>query len=442
MRHRQNAVAHGRRKGRGAGAGAALSALLLAAGLAGSGAASAGVLGDLLRDTLANPSVAAQRSQREAADKELASASAGYFGSGAATAENSTFESSRFLGVLNPGGFANPDYARTQTRYGANYMLPVDLFGVIAANRAAARQSLAAAELALRQETLMKLHQTAGAWAELQAVDAQAEALRLQRARVAATVERVGGEVGAGSLAVTDLKLAQSELARVESDQVRLDGQREQTLAALEEAAGRRPPPGGGRMAIPAWHEADAGGTLPQQLAGARAQAADLHARSQRRALWPAVAVGADYYGYDGGGHNQDTWSVGARLSIPLDIGAHLRDSAEQARADAARSDSLAAANRARSQLAALKAGYDAARADIAALEKEVDYRTEVVSVQKELASVGAETVESAMRRERDLFEAQARLAQARAQAVTAWSAAQVVLGTSPEVFISELDAP
>lgn len=402
--------------------------------------ASAGELGALLQATLANPAVEAQRSQRLAAERELAAAGARYFGSGSAGVEQYTFESNRFLGVLNPNGFADPSFARSQLRYGASYQLPVDLFGVIAANRAAARDDLAAAELALRQETLLKLHDTAAAWVRLQAIGWQLDALRLQRGRVEATQKRVQGEVDAGSLPITDLKLVQSELARVESDQVRLDGEREQVLAALEEASGRRDRPGSNDISMPDWQGPAGEAMLPQQLAEAQARVAEQQVRSQRRALWPSLAVGADWYQYDGGGRNQDTWSAGARLSVPLDLGAHLRESAAQARVAAAKSASLSAANTARSQLIALRAGYESARSDIAALQKEVDYRGEVVQVQKGLASVGAETVESVMRRERDLFEAQARLAAARAQAVTAWSAAQVVLGTGPDTFIAALD--
>jgi outer membrane protein TolC len=415
---------------------------LLAATLAGSAPASAGQLGDLLQSALQHPAVAARRSDAEAARKERDAATAAYLGSGAAMAEDTTFESDRFLGVLNPSAFANPTYARTQFRYGATYTLPIDIFGVVAANREAAKQSVAAADLAVRQETLLKLHATTVAYVGLQAIAKQTDALRLQSGSVAAMVERVTGQVNAGSLGITDLKLAQSELAREQSDQVQLDGEREQTLAALEEASGRRELPASDVTVVPPWPTVAAADTLAARLADAQARAADAQAKSQRRALWPSLAAAADYYQYDGSGRSQEAWGVGARISLPLSLDAHLHDAAARAHATAAHEAGIAARGEAQSRMAMLKARYDSAQAGIAALEKEVDYRRQVAAVQSELASVGAQTTEDALRHERDLYDAQARLAQARAQAVEAWSAAQVLAGAAPEQYIHELDRP
>lgn len=403
-------------------------------------AAPAGELGELLRDALAHPAVASRQAQVRAAQLQADAATARYFGSGAASASQSTYESSRFLGVLNPQGFASPAFARTQFRYGAEYRLPVDLFGAIAANRAAAKQNLAAAELALRQETLLKLHQTVTAYARLLALRTQDQALALQRRRVADTVERVSLQVQTGALGVTDLKLAQSELAQVESERVSLDGERAQALAALEEATGIRQPPALAALAVPPWDASTSDQTLPVRIAAARAQAADAQARAARRALWPSISAVADYYRYDGGGHDQDTWSVGARVSLPLDFGAWRNTAAASAQAAAARDGRDAAQRQAASQLAALKAAYDAALADLEALKSEVDYREQVVAVQEELVKVGAISVEDSLRHARQRAEAEARLAQARAQAVEDWSAAQVLSGTDPQRYIRALD--
>jgi outer membrane protein TolC len=407
-----------------------------------SGSAAAGELGDLLRDVLDHPDIAAQRSLADAAGNQLDAASASYYGSGSASAENTTYESDRFLGVLNPSGFASPSFARNQFRYGVSYTLPVDLFGVIAANRESAERNLAAAALVLHQETLLKLHQALSAYVRLQALRAQTTALELQRQRVAATVQRVAAEVGSGELGSTDLKLAQSELARVDAERVGLEGQREQALAALEEAAGRRQSPTASTIAVPKWSLGTEHETLPERIAQAGEEATAAQARAARRALWPSLSANADYYQYQGDGHDQSTWSAGARLSVPLDVAAVQKTAGAEARVEAAHEAAAAAKRKARSQLAALRAAYDAAVADVRALVTELDYREQVVAVQEELAKVGAQTLEDSLRHERDRVETEARLAQARTQAVEAWSAAQVLCGVEAGIYIREAETP
>lgn len=402
--------------------------------------ASAGELGELLQGALDHPAVAAQRKQTESASRQLDAASARYFGAGSASADSAHYEDQRFLGVLSPAGFNSPAFARNQFRYGASYSLPIDLFGVIAASREAARRDLGAAELVLRQETLLKLHETVTAYSNLQSLQTQTAALSLQQQRVSATVARVNAQVESGELGLTDLRLAQSELARVEAERVRLEGEREQTLASLEEASGKRQLPQSAAVPLPVWRASSAQDSLPAQMAQAQAQAADAQARAERRALWPSLSAAADYYQYQGNGHDQDTWSVGAHLSVPLDAGAYRRSSGAQARAASAQEVEQAQLRKAQSQLAALHAAYDAAVANITALGKELAYRDQLVAVQEELQKVGAQTIEDSLRHERDRAEAQARLAQAQAQALQAWSAAQVLSGTAPEIYIKELD--
>jgi outer membrane protein TolC len=316
----------------------------------------------------------------------------------------------------------------------------VDLFGAIAATRTAAKQNLAAAELALRQETLLKLHQTVTAYARVLALRTQDRALALQRQRVADTVQRVTVQVQTGALGSTDLKLAQSELAQVQAERARLDGEQEQALAALAEATGIRPAPAASVLPVPPWDAANPEQTLPVRIAEAHAQAAQAQARAAQRALWPSLAAVTDYYRYDGGGHDQDTWSVGARLSLPLDFGAWRQTAAAAAEAQAAREHRDAAQRLAQSQLATLKAAYDAALADLQALTSEVAYREQVVAVQGALTEVGAISVEDSLRHARQRAEAEARLAQARAQAIEDWSAAQVLSGTDPERYIRAID--
>lgn len=402
--------------------------------------ASAGELADLMREALQHPAVAARGAQVQAAQSDLDAAGDRYWGAGSLSADQATYESSRFLGVLNPSGFANPDFARSQFRFGASYNLPVDLFGAIAANRDAARDNLALAQLAERQEALLHLHQTLTAYVQLQALEAEIAALDVQHRRVATTIDRVAAQVQAGSLGPTDLKLAQSEKARVEAEQVSMAGERDELLAHLEDLSGWHEMPKNRVLEPPVWQVADASDSLPVRIADSVASAADAQARAERRALMPALSAGGDYFQFDGGGHGQDTWSVGARISMPLDLGAYRKVSSAQARADAARGESEAARRKSRSELVALHAAYDSAKADIDALLVEVDYREQVAAVQNELAKAGAVTVEDSLRHIRDRAESEGRLAQARARAAEAWSAARVLEGASPEQYINELD--
>ncbi len=420
--------------------GRRLAAGVMAMAMAGS--VQAGALGDLLRDTLNHPALDAGAKQVSAANKDVDAATAAYLGGGAAGVEDATYESDRFLGVLNPQAFANPPFARTQLRYGASYSLPVDVFGVIASNRAAAKQNLAVAELSLRQQTLGKLHQTLAAWLQLQVVAREGEALASERARVKLTSARVEEQVRVGQLGPTDLKLVQSELAHVEAGAAQLDGERARALASLEESTGQAvAPPTQEMMKVPAWPQAGAADqALPVRIASAQAEAAADQARAQRRSLWPALSAGADYYQFEGSGRSQEAWMLGGRVTMPLDFGNVMRDHSAEDRARAARDAELAAQRQSREQWQSLQAAYNAALANLNALQREVDAREQVVAVQKELAGVGAVSVEDSLRRERDLYEARAGMAQARAQAVMAWSAAQVLAGIDPDTYIEGLD--
>jgi outer membrane protein TolC len=266
--------------------------------------------------------------------------------------------------------------------------------------------------------------------------------LRSEQERVSAAAARVEEQVRVGELGTTELKLIQSELARVEANRVRLDGERERALSALEASAGRRALPDDDAMPVPPWPlAAKTDDTLPARIADAQAQAADAQARAQRRALLPSLSASADYYQFEGSGRGQESWAVGGRVSLPLDFGTLMRDRSAQDRARAAREADRAAQIQSRRQWASLQSGYESARAEINALQSEIAAREQVVAVQRALASVGAQSVEQALRDERDLYETQTRLAQVHAQAIEAWSAAQVLLGVAPEAYIASLDA-
>ncbi|SER21481.1 Outer membrane protein TolC [Solimonas aquatica] len=406
-----------------------------------SAAALANEIGDLLRETLAHPAIAAQQQQALGAQHQLDAVSLRYLGAGAAGVDAAHYEDPRFLGVLSPQSLATPPFAREQFRYGANYQLPIDLFGVIAAGREAAQQDLRIAELSLRQQTLLKLHEALSAYADLQSLQTQLAALALQEQRVDATLKRVSVEVKTGELSLTELRMAQSEAARVQAERVRLQGEQEQTLAVLEEASGQRHLPQAEPLSIPAWPKLSAADTLPVQIAQAQAQAAEAQARAQKRALLPSLSGGADYYEFQGNSEKQDSWSITAHFTVPLDPGAYQRSNSAQAQAQSAMQRSAAQQRQTQSQLKALQAGYQSALANITALQQELLYRDQLVAQQEALQKAGALSVEESLRQERDRAEAQARLAQARAQALQAWSAAQLLAGSEPQALIATLES-
>ncbi|MFN3397711.1 MAG: TolC family protein, partial [Sulfurimicrobium sp.] len=213
--------------------------LLAAAGVCAQ--AQAGELGDVLRAALDHPAVAARKRQVEGAEGDLSAATAQYFGRGSLIADRTRYEDQRVVGIYVPGQTAPLYKDDAIIRYGVSYALPVDVFGVIAAAREKLKNNLAAAELLARQETLLRLHQAGNAYVRKQALQAQADALRVQRERVEASAERVRKEAELGRAAEIDVRLAQSEVARLSADEARLKGILGETRADLIDASGIDP---------------------------------------------------------------------------------------------------------------------------------------------------------------------------------------------------------
>lgn len=415
-------------------------AAMLALGCTGLPAAQASELGELLEQTLSHPSVEARARDTLAAREALAAQTSRYFGGGSAFADVQRYDEARFTGVLTAASLAAPPFARDQYRYGVGYSLPIDLFGAVAAARARAREDVAVAELAERQTALLKLHQTTSAYVELQALQRRLAALRVQRRRITLSAERVRREVEIQQSSQLDQHLIESEEARLQADEARLQAELGSAEASLKEASGHEGAIAAGEAPLPAWPQAQPV-TLPERSAAARGAAAEAQAREAWRRLWPSLSAVADYTHFDGrydgsASAEPDTWSVGARISIPLDASAVRQARAASAQAEAAAQERLAVAREAERQLAALRASYDSAVADAAALQREVGYREEVVRTQSELQRVGLKSLEDVLQNERDLQDAVARLAAARAQAVVAWSAAAVLLGYTDARYI------
>lgn len=398
-------------------------------------------LGDLLRATLEHPAVQARSLDTQAARDDLSAANRRYLGSGAISAESTRYEDQRFAGVLSPATFANPPFARTISRYGVSYSVPIDLFGVIAASREAAKSNMAAAELIERQEMLMKLHAATEAYTRLQALQRQEAAMRAQRQRVDTTLERVRQEVQVQLAAGVDLKLAESEAARITSEEIRLRGLMEEARAGLREATGRDALPSQSLRPIPPWPADIMAEALSVQLARAQAEAIGAQAKEAHRSLLPSIAAVGDYSQFQGTSGIPDAWGIGARFTIPIDLSAHVRASALDARARAAARRQAAAAGEFTRQLAGLKAAYDSALADLKAVEEEVATRSQVVEVQAELQRVGMTSMEDLLRQQRDLVDSESRRADAQARAMQSWSALQVVLGANVQDYIAQLDS-
>lgn len=406
------------------------------------GPVQAGELGDLLQSALSHPQARAAASQAEAARAQKDAATGRYFGSAALSAGWHNYEGQRVVGVYTPGTPGSPLVSDRIGQAGLAYSLPVDLFGVIAANRERAQHDLDAAELVARQQTLLKLHQTSSAYLALQALLKQREALAVYRQRVEATHSRIKKEVDLGKTAGVDARYAESELARLAADEAVLSGALVQAQADIEEAGSREKfLPTRSDILVPAWQDASPDATLPARIAQARSESARALADENRRELLPALSLDANVFRNAGGGDTRDTWAIGGVVSLPLGVTQHRKADAQRLNARAAAEQSEAAVRDSTRQLANLRATYDAAAADALAMEKEAAYREQVAAVQREMQRLGSQTLENLFRHERDLLDARFRLAQARARAGAAWSAAQVLTGLPTEDYIARMDA-
>jgi outer membrane protein TolC len=323
-----------------------------------------------------------------------------------------------------------------------NYSLPVDVFGAIAANKERAGHDLHISDLLGRQQALLKLHQAANAYVTLQSLRAQQESLALSRKRVEATFQRVKKEFELGKAAGVDARYAESEVARLSADEAVLSGAVAQTQADFAEATGQAgflPKPM--EIRVPAW-EASPDAPLPVQIAQARQMSAQAQAEESRRALLPSFSLDANFFRNNAqNGDHRDTWAVGGVVSLPLGVTQYRQASAQRLTAAAAAEQREAADRDAERQLASLRAAYASALADAAAMDKEVAYREEVARVEASMQQLGNQTLENLFRHERDLLDARYRLAQSRARAATAWSAAQVIVGLPAETYITRMDA-
>lgn len=413
------------------------------AGIIFSLAVQAGELADILHETLQHPQLRAASMQTGAAEAQKDAASGRYFGNAALLAGWHRYEGPRVVGVYTPGQPGLPLTSSHISQAGVNYSLPVDVFGVIAANREKAQQDLAASQLLERQQTLLKLHQAASAYFNLQALLQQKEALIRYRQRVEASHTRIRKEVELGKAASVDARYAESEMLRLAADGTALQSAISQTQADLQEASGRENfLPGDTALTPPDWDEAELETSLPAQIATAREAAALAQANENRRALYPSFNIDANYFRNYGGGDDRDTWTVGGVISLPLGVSAHKQAQAQNLAAQAAAEQKQAALRDSARQLTNLKSAYQAARADMTAMKKEIEYRDQVVAVQREMQRLGSQTLENLFRHERDLLDAHYRLALSSARAAAAWSSAHVLAGTAPETYIARWEHP
>ena len=239
---------------------------------------------------------------------------------------------------------------------GINYSLPVDVFGVIAANRERAQQDLASAELLARQQTLLKLHQASSDYFSLQALLSQKEALVLYRRRVEATHRphqegsrtRQGGRRGRELCGKRSMRLAADETA--------LQGAVTQAQADLQEASGaekflpKRP-----RSMCAARVGGDGGRAHPAGAArpvAARSRTRPGRAKTAAPCILPSAwtpIISATH----GNGDNRDTWAVGGVVSLPLGVSAYKQSEAQNLNA-------LAAAEQSRRPCATARASLPA----------------------------------------------------------------------------------
>jgi outer membrane protein len=415
---------------------------LLGIGLA--GIAQASDLTDLLRQTLDNPGISARELQSQAASDDATAANMRYFGQASVFAGQTRYESPRIVGVFAPGVTPLPvPVSNDITQYGVNYHLPVDVFGSIAAERNQAQAGRATAQLLERQETLLRLHQTLGAYVRLQALAAQSQALQAEQKQLEVYADRVREEVKLGRTAKIDLSLVQSDLARLAAQQAIFSGNQRAAVAALKASANATNPVISADIDVPALQNTDAQASLPVLLAKEQEKSADAANQKAHRNLYPAFSVDSQYANFNGGGlvtqpHN--VWSVGINMNIPIDPVGMKSASAASQRAQVAQQQAQAAQADTIAQIATLEANYQSAIGNASALAAEVEHRQEVVTIQREKWQLGASTMDELLYQERNLLDVQYAYADARAQAATAWSGMQVLLGTPSAEYIHSLE--
>lgn len=403
-------------------------------------AASANTLGDVLQAALDHPAVRSRQAQLQAAELDASAATARYFGRGNLLLDQTSYEGQHVVGYFYPGQTTPAILDNRISRVGISYSLPIDLFGVIAASREKAQGNRDALELLARQEQLLRLNQAASALTRKQALQRQAQALQTQRLRVEASVARIRQEVDLGRAAGVDLGLAESDLARLQAEEARLQSQLGDARADLRDASGQDPEVGTQITPTPAWQDVEPEQTLAVRIAQARLLSLQASSRETSRNLLPALSLGADVFSNHGGGSDMTTRAIALRLTMPLEVGSFKRANADAARAVAAAEDVTVSLQTARRQWQSLHAAYNSAQADAQALEKEVRYRSEVVTVEEKKWELGAQTLENLLRQRRDLLDAQYRLADARWRSLNAWSQAQVLAGTDINQYIATLN--
>lgn len=420
------------------------TALTILLGIGMAGIAQASELTDLLRQTLDNPGISARELQSQAANEDATAANMRYFGQASVFAGQTRYESPRIVGVFAPGVTPLPvPVSNDITQYGVNYHLPVDVFGSIAAERKQAQAGRATAQLLERQETLLRLHQTLGAYVRLQALAAQSQALQAEQKQLEVYADRVREEVKLGRTAKMDLSLVQSDLARLAAQQAIFSGNRRAAIAALKASANATNPVISATIDVPALQDTDAQASLPVLLANEQQKAADAANQKAHRNLWPAFSVDSQYANFNGGGlvtqpHN--VWSVGLNMNIPIDPAGMKSASAASQRAQVAQQQAQAVQADTIAQIATLEANYQSAVGNASALAAEVEHRQEVVTIEREKWQLGASTMDALLYQERNLLDVQYAYADARAQAATAWSGMQVLLGTPSAEYIHSLE--
>lgn len=194
---------------------------------------SGGELGDLLRASLDNPSVTSAQFQSDAAKAQVDAAKGRLYGQAMLHYGRHYYDAQRVVGYYAPGTLPAPLLSSTIDQGGVAYILPIDVFGQISASVDKANGEALAANLVYRRQTLAKLHQATGAYYMLYVLEKRRAALAVYRHFVEAVVGRLKKETEFGRAAEVDSSYAESQLAKLQSDEAVLAGDIASTQASL-----------------------------------------------------------------------------------------------------------------------------------------------------------------------------------------------------------------
>lgn len=372
------------------------------------------------------PALQAAHARTEKQQSAIKQARSRYFGEVDALFKNSNYNDGRLINPISyPVNLQPQLFDDNQIGYGVIARLPVDINGRITAKVDAADQQLKVALASEGNVRLQVLHGTADLYHSLEGVKALEDALEKQIEALTAHIKVATVSIAAGRTApVEKLRLVADQEA-VKAKLANLKGQEKGIRARLAALMGTPGFPDSVKpVSDPPTPNVQATGEIANrpdiQALVFSGKAADAEVKAAFATRLPELNLNGSWLqnqGYSGDG--DDTWAFFAQLQLPLWDGGGRRASVAKAKSSrAVVSHELAALkNRARAEVIAAQADWQAA---------EISYRATIASVEaaRETARIQSDRFAEGRLSAADLVDAESSLAAARSEralALTNW---------------------